>query len=372
MRQYSSAASIARVCVLCGAFASGCGSDSSAKGPSSGGAAGAGASSGSGGSSSGGTSAGGGAGGTGAVGGASGGSGGGSTAVPTVGGCPVFTADDEWNRDVSQDPVDASWTQKVQALVGSKNIHPDYGSGGGSVLYGIPFNVVPATQPAVNVAFDWWPNESDPSPYPFPGPGTIAIEGGEPTNCSGDCHVLVVQQGSCALYEGYACEHQSDGWHCGNGAKWDLTKNSYGQRPKGWTSADAAGLPILPGLLRYDEVVAGAVEHALRFTLSCTMNKYVAPATHFAVPSGCQNEANAPPMGLRVRLKADFDISSAPPSAQVILTAMKKYGMILADNGSDFYFQGEANPGWSNAEIAPLKQVPASAFEVVSVPPLEP
>jgi len=151
---------------------------------------------------------------------------------------------------------------------------------------------------------------------------------------------------------------------------WDLTKLSYGQRPTGWTSADAAGLPIMPGLLRWQEVKAGEVKHAIRFTLHCTRPNYVKPATHFAASGNCG--ADAPPMGLRVRLKASFDISSFPEHSKVILRAMKKYGMILADNGSDFYFQGDADPAWPDNAISPLKQVPDSAFEVVTVPPLQP
>jgi len=288
--------------------------------------------------------------------------------MTTVGGCAVFTADDDWNRDVSGAPADATWTQRLQRMVGNVRIHPDYGGAG---EYGIPINVVPQDQTMAAITFDWYADESDPGPYPFPAPATIKIEGSSPTSCDGDCHVLVVQQGSCELYEGYACEHRGDGWHCGNGAKWDLTRRSLGQRTKGWTSADAAGLPIMAGVLRYDEVAAGEVRHAIRFTVNCTRPNYVAPATHFAVPDGC-SDPDAPPMGLRVRLRADYDISSAPRGAQVVMTAMKRYGMILADNGSNFYFQGEAHPGWSEDDIDALKGVPASAFEVISPPPLEP
>jgi hypothetical protein len=173
------------------------------------------------------------------------------------------------------------------------------------------------------------------------------------------------------LFEGYACEYRDGGWRCGNGAKWDLNEVGYGQRPDGWTSADAAGLAIAPGVLRYAEVRAGEVTHALRFTLRCTTNKYVEPASHFAVPDGCGAE-DGPPMGTRVRLKADFDVSSYSESAQVVLRGMKKYGMILADNGSNFYFQGEADSGWTEDDIEPLKEVPGSAFEVVEMPPLMP
>jgi hypothetical protein len=302
--------------------------------------------------------------------GSAGTSGAGAGGGPTVGGCSMFPPDDAWNTDISQEAVDSQWTTRLNTMVGNVKIHPDYGNDG-TTLYGIPVGIVPQSQPLLPVVFDWYPDESDPGPYPFPSPADAKIEGGDAMNCDGDCHLLVVQQGSCQLYEGYAC-HYDAGWHCGNGAHWDLTKDSYGQRPKGWTSADAAGLAIAPGVLRYDEVRAGAVNHAIRFTTACTRGNFVAPATHLAVPSACDaNDPNSPPMGLRVRLKADYDISALSKSAQVVLTAMKRYGMILADNGSNFYFQGEANAGWTDDDISPLKTVPASAFEVVTVPPLE-
>lgn len=298
----------------------------------------------------------------------------GNTATPgkpgEVGGCKIFPAEDAWNLDVSGVAADATWTNKVQALVGAAKIHPDYGVDGQD-LYGIPLNVVPETQPLAPVTFDDYPEESDAGPYPFPGPSNVIIEGNSPEACDGDCHLLVLQQGACMLFEGYACEYRPGGWHCGNGAKWDLSRVGYGQRPAGWTSADAAGLAIAPGLLRFAEVRAGEVTHALRFTLKCTTDKYTNPATHQAVPGGC-NPSDGPPMGTRVRLKADYDISGASPSAQVVLRGMKKYGMILADNGSNFYFQGEANAGWTDDDIEPLKGVPASAFEVLRMAPLMP
>lgn len=287
-----------------------------------------------------------------------------------VGGCKMFPADDAWNLDISGLDVDATWTQKVRDLVGSAKIHPDYGVDGQD-LYGIPINVVPEDQPRVPIAFDDYPEESDPGPYPFPGPDDVIIEGNSPRACDGDCHLLVVQSGACMLYEGYACEARDDGWHCANGAKWDLSHVSYGQRPEGWTSADAAGLAIAPGLLRYDEVRAGEVTHAIRFTLNCTTDKYVNPATHEAVPGGC-DKSKGPPMGTRVRLKADYDVSKLSTSAQTVARGMQKYGMILADNGSNFYFQGEANSGWTDDDIEPLKGIPASAFEVLAMPELMP
>lgn len=297
------------------------------------------------------------------------GSGGAGVVTPgkpgTIAACNVFTSDDVWNRDISGEPADPTWTTNVQTVISSGlHLHPDYGAG-----YGIPINTVPASQPAVPVVFDSYPDESDPGPYPFPDPATARIEGGTPQSCSGDCHFLVVQSGACMLYEGYGCSYMG-GWHCANGAKWDLSKPSYGQRPKGWTSADAAGLAITPGLVRLDEVRAGAITHAIRFTMSCTQPHFVAPATHQA--SCGHSNSNSPPMGLRVRLnKTKFDITTLSASAQVVAKAMQTYGFILADNGSDFYFQGADDPGWTDNDIEPLKTIPAAAFEALTPPPLD-
>lgn len=322
---------------------------------------------GAGGASSGGTaSSGGGSAGGAATGGTSGGS-----QLPTVGACTVFTADDAWNRDVSADPVDATWTTVLFANATLKVLHPDFGSG-----FGIPFNVVPQSEPLLPISFDY-SAESDPGPYPFPG-DTAKIEGGTPTSCSGDCHVIALQQGMCLLYEGYGCLYSatSVSWHCGSGAKFDLTKNSYGQRPAGWTSADAAGLAILPGLAKYSEVAAGAVNHAIRFTMHCTQDGYVAPASHQAVPNACpaisqaQLEADYPPMGLRVRLKSTFDVSTLTPQARIVATAMQKYGMILADNGSDYYFQGDDDPSWDDADLGALKAISGDQLEVLVPGPI--
>lgn len=306
----------------------------------------------------------------GAGGGATAGQGGGAGAapageLPVIAGCALFSADDAWNQDVSAADVDDDATVRLQALVGDTNIHPDYGNSGDE-HYGIPINVVPDDQAPLDVSIDWYPEESDPGPYPFPAAEDARVEGGDPEACDGDCHVLVVQQGSCMLYEGYACNY-SDQWHCGGEATWDLSQNGYRQREEGWTSADAAGLAITPGLLRFDEVEAGEVRHAIRFTVHCTRAEHIAPASHDAVPGGCdENDPNSPPMGLRVRLRADYDLSSLSPQAQVIARAMQRYGMILADNGSDFYFQGEENLGWTDEHVEPLKDIPASAFEVVT------
>jgi hypothetical protein len=291
----------------------------------------------------------------------SGGAGGAGGVILAGSGCPLFTADDAWNADVSAKAVDAAATTRLMALVGNVQIHPDFGAG-----FGIPINVVPETQTALPITFDAYPEESDPGPYPFPAMSVARVEGTtDPTDCDGDCHLLAVQRGTCMLYEGYTCRWVSGGWRCGNGAKWDLKRKSYGQRMSGWTSADAAGLPIYAGLARREEVLAGEITHAIRFTVKCTAPMYIAPATHQAVPGGCAGNTNAPPMGLRVRLKASFDVSSYNATAQVFLRAFKKYGMILADNGSNFYFQSEDSPAWDDDEINDLKRVPANAFEVV-------
>ena len=289
------------------------------------------------------------------------GSGGGGVVPPSSSGCPLFTPDDLWNKDVLASAVDAAWTTKLQASVGAVKIHPDFGAG-----FGIPINIVPDNAAPVPVTFDAYASESDPGPYPFPAVSAVHLEGTtNPSTCDGDCHLLTVQKGTCMLYEGYAC-HYASGWHCDNGAKWDLKKNSYGQRKSGWTSADAAGLPIYAGLARYEEVKAGAINHALRFTVKCTRGSFVMPATHEAVPSGCSaTDPNSPPMGLRVRLKANYDDSKLRGSAKVFAQAFKKYGMILADNGSNFFFQSEDSPNWGD-EINDLKTIPASAFEVVA------
>jgi len=301
--------------------------------------------------------------------GAGGAGGAGASSLPVIGGCPIFTRDDAWNTPVTNEGVDLAWTAKLQALVGSVNIHPDYGTGAG-----IPINVVPQAETMLAVGFDV-PDESEVGPYAFPGPSTALIEGGTPTSCSGDCHVLCVQQGSCLLYEGDACSYDN-GWHCYSGAIFDLRKNSYGQRTKGFTSADAAGLAISAGLIRYDEAAAGAIQHAIRFTVQCTLPSFVSPASHQAVPSkppGCATNPNAVPMGLRVRLDPGVTVTGASKAALAVIKAMQTYGMILADNGSPFFFQGEVSSKWNEAaDIEPLKQIPASAFKVVQVPPLEP
>jgi Big-like domain-containing protein len=270
---------------------------------------------------------------------------------PTIAGCPVFPANNPWNTDVSSWPVHPNSANFI-ASIGSGNLHPDFGD-----IYGIPYTTVPGTQPRVPVAF-YYGDESDPGPYPIP--PDAPVEGGS------DRHVLVLDGDRCVLYEMYDAEHAGPGWSGGSGAVWDLTIND--TRPAGWTSADAAGLPILPGLVRYDEVVLkGEMNHAVRFTVRNTQRGYIAPASHWASSS---TNPNFPPMGLRLRLKAGFDISRFHPQIQVILRALKTYGMIVADNGSNWFITGELNRNWNNAILNQLKTVPGSSFEVVDTGPI--
>jgi hypothetical protein len=265
--------------------------------------------------------------------------------------------------------VDAAWTAKLYANATKKSLHPDFGSN-----FGIPINVVPSGQAMLAMSFQV-PGESDPGPYPFPG-ATALIEGGTPTACSGDCHVLTVQQGVCMLYEAGSCSYKpgSSSWSCFSGAKWDLSKLQEGARPAGWTSGDAAGLSIAAGLVRYAEVAAGEIKHAIRFTMHCTQDGWVTPASHQAVPGDCPAGISTttlrdqyPPMGTRIRLKATFDTSTLSAQAKVVAAAMKKYGMILADNGSDYYFQGEPNAGFDDNQLGDLKNIAGDQFEVLTM-----
>jgi uncharacterized protein (TIGR03437 family) len=270
----------------------------------------------------------------------------------SVGGCPTFPANNIWNTPVDGLPLDAKSTDYVNTIGGSKNVHADFGSGlwEGTPI-GIPYVLVD-NQPAVTVQFDY-ADESDPGPYPIP--PDPPIEGG------GDHHILIVDQANCHLYELYAAERQPDGsWTAGSGAIFDLRSNQL--RPAGWTSADAAGLPILPGLARYEEVLAGEIRHALRFTAPHTRAAYVWPARHLASDlTGSQD----PPMGQRFRLRASFDISRFSPVNQVILRALKKYGMLLADNGSSWYISGAPDSRWDNDDLHALDPIAGSDFEAV-------
>jgi len=281
---------------------------------------------------------------------------------PQLSGCHVFPRDNIWNAPVDSLPVDANSDQYVNTIGSGKEIHADFGSGewppdSGSPI-GIPYIDVPGSQPGVDVSFTY-ADESDAGPYPIP--ADPPIEGGP--NGTGDRHVLVVDRDNCLLYELFDAFPQPDGsWTAGSGAIFDL--KSHALRPSGWTSADAAGLPILPGLVRYEEAAAGEINHAIRFTAPQTRREYIWPARHFASElTGTQY----PPMGQRFRLKATFDISGFAPEVKVILTALKKYGMILADNGSAWYISGVPDERWDNQMLHQLDGVYGADFEAVDV-----
>jgi hypothetical protein len=279
-----------------------------------------------------------------------------STGGGSIAGVQVFPPDNPWNQDVSQEPVDPNSDVLIASIGLDTGLHPDFGTVWNGAPIGIPYVVVSGTQAKVPVTFDY-ADESDPGPYPIP--PDAPIEGGE--NSTGDRHILVIDRDNRKLYELFAAYRQGSGWRAGSGAIFDLTSNAL--RPAGWTSADAAGLPIFPGLVRYDEVIEkGEINHALRFTVSRTRRAYVHPARHYA---SSRTDANLPPMGMRVRLKASFDVSPYPPSVRVILTALKKYGMIVADNGSNWYISGAPDPRWNDEELAAIKLVKGRNFEVV-------
>jgi hypothetical protein len=281
----------------------------------------------------------------------------------SIAGCSILPPDNIWNTRVDGLPVSPLSPAFVETIGPDKPLHPDFGSG----LYndapiGIPFIVVPGDQPRVAVSFEY-AGESDPGPYPIP--ANAPIEGGPASK--GDRHVIVLDKDECKLYEVFSAYPQEDGsWQAGSGAVFDLKSNKL--RPRGWTSADAAGLPILPGLVRYDEVEAGEIRHAIRFTVRQTRRAYVWPATHFA---SRLSEDKYPPMGQRFRLRADFDTSEFSRDTQVILTALKRYGMILADNGSDWFISGAPDERWNNAVLRELRRVRGSDFEAVDVTSLE-
>jgi hypothetical protein len=274
--------------------------------------------------------------------------------VPGLLGCQVFPTDNPWNQDVSQAPVDPNSNTYIASIGASGHLHPDTGS---NPDYGIPYAVVGPGQPRVPIAFTAYGDQSDPGPYPIP--PNAPIEAGS------DHHVLVIQTGACKLYELYNTSRSGGGWNADSGAVFDLNSNTL--RPDGWTSADAAGLPIFPGLIRYDEVQAGYINHALRFTVAHTQRGYIHPATHFASSS---TDASLPPMGLRLRLKAGYDVSRFTGAARVILEALRRYGMIVADNGSNWYVTGASDTRWNDTDLDQLKAVPGSAFEVVQTGPI--
>ena len=287
----------------------------------------------------------------------------GTTGGPTIAGCPVFPPTSPWNMDISAEPVDPSSSTIIAAInaSGGQYVHPDFSSTQGwNPPYGagIPYVVVPGTQAKVCVSFDY-AGESDPGPYPIP--SNPPIEGGP--SSSGDRHILVIDKDSCKLYETYDSYWNASKscWECGSGAIFDLKSNTL--RPDCWTSADAAGLPIFAGLVRYEEAVtAGVIKHALRVTFSKTRQAFLHPATHHA---SSNTSASLPPMGLRLRLKASYDISGFTGAAKVVLVALKKYGMFVADNGSNWYISGAPHAAWDDGNLNSLKKVPGTAFEVV-------
>jgi hypothetical protein len=276
--------------------------------------------------------------------------------------CPLFPADNIWNAPIDQLPVHPLSSAYIATIGADEHFHPDFGSGlwppedGGPI--GIPYVVVPAGQPGVPVSF-YYPDESDPGPYPIP--ANPPIEGGPASD--GDRHILIVQEGTCLLYELFDAWPRDDGgWDAGSGAIFDLNSNAL--RPAGWTSADAAGLPILPGLVRYDEVAAGEITHALRFTAPETQRAYTWPARHFASDN---TGDQYPPMGQRFRLRADYDVSGFDPQIQVILRAMQRYGIILADNGQPWFISGVPDERWNNDILHQLDQLTGADFEAVDV-----
>lgn len=268
-----------------------------------------------------------------------------------------FPADDPWNTRVDTLSVDPNSDVLIASIGADSSFHPDFGADWNGGPFGIPYVVVGSATPKVPMSFDY-SDESDPGPYPIP--SNAPIEGGP--SSEGDRHVLVLDRDSMLLYETWNSWPMNGGWQCGSGAVFDLRTNTL--RPAGWTSADAAGLPIFPGLVRYDEVAAGEIRHALRFTVSRTRRAYVYPARHWA---SSDDSSSRPPMGMRVRLRAEVPIDGFAPSARVIATALKRYGMILADNGSNWYVSGAPDSRWNDEELNQLKELKGSDFEVVQM-----
>jgi hypothetical protein len=277
-----------------------------------------------------------------------------ATSLTKIGGCQVFPPNNPLNQSIAAAPLSPNSAAYVASINSTKQfLHPDFGS---NPTYGIPYVVVPKSQPFVPITFNAYGSESNPGPYPVP--LNAPVESGS------DRHVLVVDSGNCHLYEMFAAQQVGAGWTCASGAVFNLNSNAL--RPNGWTSADAAGLPILPGLALYSEVASGVINHALRFTVDATQNGFIHPATHQA---GVANQA-LPPMGLRLRLKASFSLAGFHGEALVILRALKTYGMIVADNGSSWYISGATDPRWNDNDLNQLKSVPGSAFEAVSTGPI--
>lgn len=296
----------------------------------------------------------------------------GGDGVVKIGGCPLFTPDDEWNRDVSQLPVDPNWTQRFNQGWGQATITVVFGTDK-TGLPGVPWQIVPENQPKLEVFFTYgWgkPPASAPGPYPFPGPDDVWIQQGDPAcKRNTDCHILVVQQGTCRLYEAWACRWRNNRWECGAGNYVEMRKNSYGQVTSDEVFSEAANMPMLAGLIRYEEVASGEIKHALRFSSDCTSSRYIKPATHGADFGNACGVNPKPPLGLRIRLKASFDVSRYNKESQVVLRALKKYGALLGDNnpgGRGYNFQADVHEGWGKDQLYDLwKKIPNSAFEVV-------
>jgi hypothetical protein len=268
--------------------------------------------------------------------------------LPSAPACPIFPAGNVWNQDISALPVASDSDTLITKIGLDTGLHPDFGSYSG---YGIPYNTVPGSQRKLTVRFDY-SSQSDHVGYPIP--RRPRIEAGS------DHHMLIVNSGTCKLYEMWNVRHTRRGWRAGSGAVWKMTSNAL--RPDGWTSADAAGLPILPGLVRYPEVAAGVIDHALRFTAPQTRDAHIYPARHDA---GSGSSASLPPMGLRVRLKASFDLSQLSPQARVVAVALQHYGMILADNGSPWYVSGVSNKHFNDDDLRTLNRITGRDLEVV-------
>ncbi|MFZ1153564.1 MAG: hypothetical protein WAN93_01525 [Solirubrobacteraceae bacterium] len=277
--------------------------------------------------------------------------------APHQGSCPIFPASSPLNEDISHASVDPNSAKYIESIGAQVHLHADFGT---PPSYGIPYAVVGPHQPKAPIHFTEYGEESNPGPYPIPPNAPVEGAGEE-----GDRHVLVLQEGTCKLYELSAAQRKGRSWDASSGAVFNLRSNAL--RPDGWTSADAAGLPIFPLLVRYPEVRAGQIDHALRVTVQHTQRGYIHPATHFA---SSDTDPSLPPMGLRLRLKASFSLAGYHGEALIVLRALKRYGLIVADNGTSWYITGAPDPRWSNEDLDQLKQVPGSAFEAVRSGPI--
>jgi hypothetical protein len=281
-----------------------------------------------------------------------------ATAGPHEYGCPIFPASYPLNEEIANAPVSASSARYIESIGASAHLHPDFGR---NPDYGIPYVVVPRAQRKVPIHFTAYGQESNPGPYPVP--ATAPVEGGR--SSTGDRHVLVLQRGACKLYELYDAHRTGKDWDAASGAVFDLRSDAL--RPEGWTSADAAGLPIFPLLARYPEVRSGRIDHALRVTVPQTQRGYIHPATHFASSS---SDRALPPMGLRLRLKASFSLKGFFGQARIILVALKRYGLVVADNGSPWYITGAPSSHWNEASILQIERVSGADFEAVQSGPI--